>query len=92
MAVDTTEKKLSLLQFGKPFVVTLPVGDGTIDQGDRQHLISLYSGILAQEVVLAVPGLEFTAPENRMHFEAVTNRFHFTAPVNRLHFEVPEED
>lgn len=49
MAVDTNTKKLSLINFGLPWVDTLPEPSGDLDQGDRQHLISLYSGILAFE-------------------------------------------
>lgn len=49
MVIDTTEKKLSLLNFGLPLFRTLPEADGTITQGDRQHLLGLYAGILASE-------------------------------------------
>ena len=39
-----------------------------------------------------VTGLEFTLPENRMHFGGVDNRMHYTLPENRMQFAVPEED
>lgn len=45
MPVDTNEKKLSLINFGSPWVDTLPVGDGSLDTGDKLHLVGLYSGI-----------------------------------------------
>lgn len=51
MAIDTTEKKLSLLSFGLGGY-TQPEGDGSFDQGDKQHFLGLYSGILASEAVL----------------------------------------
>ncbi len=38
------------------------------------------------------PGLEFTAPVNRMHFAAIENRMHGTLPINRMQFDIPEED
>lgn len=47
MAVDTAEEKLSLLNFGLPFIRVLPFADNSLDQGDKQHLLGLYSGIMA---------------------------------------------
>ena len=38
------------------------------------------------------PGLEFTMPENRMHFDFPENLSQFTMPANRMHFDIPEED
>lgn len=55
MAIDTTEKKLSLLNFGLPFWRTLPESDGTIDQDDKQHLLGLYSGITVVTAAVTVP-------------------------------------
>lgn len=43
---------------GLPFRAILPLPDGAIEQGDRQHLAGLYSGILAAEPSeTAPPGL-----------------------------------
>ena len=39
-----------------------------------------------------VPGLEFTMPQNRLHFDVPENRMQYTLPVNRLHFSMREED
>jgi len=47
MAIDTTEKKLSLMTFGDPTPETLPFADGSLDVGDKQHFLNLYSGITA---------------------------------------------
>lgn len=55
MAVDTAAKRMSLVGYGMPFRLALPAPDGTIGQGDRQHLAGLYSGILASAGVVAVP-------------------------------------
>jgi hypothetical protein len=44
----TTEDILSLLQFNRRWTThTLPLGDGSIATGDKQHLVSLYSGEVA---------------------------------------------
>lgn len=40
----------SALGFGKRFAPVLPFPDGTIDQGNRQSLVSAYSAILAGAV------------------------------------------
>lgn len=45
MAVDTRRKRASLIGRGLPFRITLPLADGSIDQGDRRHLLGLYAGI-----------------------------------------------
>lgn len=43
-------------------------------------------------VVPSVPGLEYTAPTNRMHFTAPENLAHYTPPTNRMHYTAPDED
>lgn len=53
MAIDTTEKKLALLTMGV-LHRSLPVGDGSFDTGDLQHLLRLYSGIAAAANQIAV--------------------------------------
>lgn len=47
MAIDTLAKRSSALNVGMPWHVTLPPADGSIGQGDRQHVAHQYSGILA---------------------------------------------
>lgn len=47
MAIDTAEKRFSIMNVGTPSTDTIIVADGTIAQGDRQHFLDLYSGILA---------------------------------------------
>ncbi len=45
MAVDTREKRFSMLNFGDGTTIhTLPEADGAIDLDDRQHLLDCYSG------------------------------------------------
>ena len=52
MAIDTKAKRYSMLNSILP-VITVPsiVADGTIDQGDRQHLLGFYSGLLFPTLV-----------------------------------------
>lgn len=46
MAVDTLSKRVSALN------KSLPIPDGTLDAGDRQHIAWSYSGILASPIFL----------------------------------------
>ena len=44
MAVDTAEKRFSMMNFSDG--VSIPfVPDGTVELADRQHLLDAYSGI-----------------------------------------------
>lgn len=45
--MNTRSKRASSVGFWKPYVMALPLPDGTISQGDRQHSAWDYSGILA---------------------------------------------
>lgn len=46
MAVDTPGKRFSMMSFGRgPRAFPLPIPDGSFDDGDRAHLLGLYSGI-----------------------------------------------
>lgn len=47
MAVDTKAKRFSMLNFGSVSTDLLPDPDAAMGQGDRQHLLDLYSGVLA---------------------------------------------
>ena len=50
MAIDETNEYLSAMNPGCPWRPCLPVpsGDSTTDQGDRQHVTFMYSGIDAR--------------------------------------------
>jgi hypothetical protein len=94
--IDTPQKRLSALARRRlPWLrrFTLPIPDGTIDQGDRQHILGLYSGIAAgepsEDVTLLHGWLEFTAA-GRLHFD-VSGQTHFDT-TGRLHFTPGEED
>ncbi len=45
MAVDTAQKRFSMLNFGWVPGVMLFEADGSVDADDRSHLLHLYSGI-----------------------------------------------
>ena len=47
MAVDTAEKRASVIQFAMPLVMVLPVPSGTIAEPERAHLVDMYAGIPA---------------------------------------------
>lgn len=55
--LDSRSKRASSVGFWKPYVMALPLPDGAISQGDRQHSVWDYSGILATSAVIpAFPG------------------------------------
>lgn len=46
MAIDTAEKRFSMLNFGDGSTIHLLFeADSTVDLDDRQHLLDCYSGI-----------------------------------------------
>ena len=59
MAVDTLEKRFSMLNFGAGdhSHLTFQV-DGTIDLDDRQHLLDCYSGIVFASTGTSTPTVE----------------------------------
>ena len=47
MAIDTAAKRFSIMNLGfTPHLLVLMPPDGTIGQGDKQHFLDLYSGIV----------------------------------------------
>ncbi len=55
MAVDTRQKRMSMLNFGDGTNLhVLWEPDGTVDADDRLHLLDLYSGIAASGIIYAV--------------------------------------
>lgn len=64
MAIDTRDKRASVLGFGLAALVVLPA-PGTIDQPDRQHLAYCYRGIQAGVAQIAVGIQIIVAAEDR---------------------------
>ena len=56
MAIDTREKRFSMLNFGDGTHVHATFeADGTVDLDDRQHLLDCYSGIAFAAAVVEAP-------------------------------------
>lgn len=47
MAIDTRDKRASAISSALPWRGLWPLPDGALDQGDRQHVASMYRGIAA---------------------------------------------
>lgn len=70
MAVDTAEKRYSMMNFGDGTTIHLLFEtDGTVDLDDRQHLLDCYSGIS----FAAPPGVTLMA-QLRSTFRRVESR------------------
>ena len=76
MAIDTREKRFSMMTLGDIWQPSVPIPSGAFDQGDRQSLLHGYAGILWESISKAtgllciaisaiVPGISIssTAPE-----------------------------
>jgi hypothetical protein len=57
MALNTASKRASSVGLLSSFILAPPLPDGVIDQGDRQHIIGSYSGILAVEAEVTLARL-----------------------------------
>lgn len=71
MAIDTTEKKLSLMDFDEVMQAAVPYPDGSLDQGDHQHGLWSYSGIDFAATVTPTdvePTPSFFIPQAKSHF------------------------
>lgn len=64
--MNTRSKRASSVGFWKPYVMALPLPDGTISQGDRQHSAWDYSGILAAIPVPPIPPI-VVIPTQRLY-------------------------
>lgn len=53
--LDTRSKRASSVQILTPWVQAPPLPDGTLGQGDRQHIAWTYSGILAAGAATRLP-------------------------------------
>ena len=53
MPVDTRPKRASSVQFLRPYLTAIPVPNGTIDQGDRHHIIWDYGFVLSEITTLS---------------------------------------
>lgn len=44
---DTEDKRRSAFAHGLPWMVVYPEPDGTLNEGDRVHILGFYRGVLA---------------------------------------------
>ena len=60
MAINTRSRRASVLGIVAPYVLTLPLADGTVGQPDRQHVAFTYPGIQAAADVIPTELEDFT--------------------------------
>ena len=79
MAVDTAAKRRSSASSRRmPWMRRFGIApDGSIGQADRQQGPWVYSGILAESVVVSGPQIEFRMQEQRFEFAMQEQRFEF---------------
>lgn len=53
MALDTANKRASVLGLIAGLALTLPIPDNVVDQSDRQQVAFSYAGVSAQAAVVA---------------------------------------
>ena len=68
--LDTRSKRASSVQVLLPFLAAPVLPDGTLSQGDRQHIAWAYSGILASGAVVVVETPGGGVPSIRPEIEA----------------------
>ena len=74
MAINTAEKLHSIITFGETALVGVPVPNGPFDQGDLQHMLTGYSGVLwtqaiAQgDTIIGAACISFTAKQIGISF------------------------
>lgn len=78
MAIDTAAKRNSAMDHEEVWQFAAPLPDGAIGQGDRQHSIWSYSGILATAAII-IPGIQFTPQYEHLHFTPPRNEDELTA-------------
>lgn len=88
MAVDTRDKRASVLGIGLAALLVLPA-PGTIDQPDRQQLAYSYRGLLASVPVVGV-GVTFTVGAKARTFTVAAKTRTFTVGAKSRTFTVPE--
>lgn len=84
MSIDTRNKRASACFPLMPWRTSLPSPDGTVDQGDKQQVVFLYSGILAGALVVAC-GLV------RAYFDSKQPSFSFDSKQPSLEFTATSE-
>lgn len=68
-------------------VVTRGFGNGTFSGTIALAVTRGYA--IAAAAVLSGPGLEWTLPDNRLHYD-LQGRAAYTLPINRIHYDLKE--
>jgi hypothetical protein len=80
VAIDTRSKRASSVNVALPFRLTMPLPDGTIGAGDRQHMSFSYSGISAAASVSIQPGVRIYKADARRTTAADPTHTHRADP------------
>lgn len=56
MAIDTASKRFSMMNFGTQPIAPLFIPDGTVNDGDKYHMLTLYFGIALNSPVAPTIG------------------------------------
>lgn len=89
MAVDTAAKRFSMLNFGDGTTIHLLfAADGSVDLGDRQHMLDCYSGIAfdALVVVVVTPVQKFIVDPGVVRFNTRGGGTLFDVPAGAVKF------
>lgn len=98
MAVDTKEKRLSMMTFGAGAIAhTLPEPDSSIDAADKAHLLGLYGGLAVSSFIWFDDGSPFyynasDRPSNtRIYFEVYFRAASGTAQARLIELDTGNE-
>jgi hypothetical protein len=61
MALDSADKRFSMIGVGLDFLRVRPTPDGTVDTTDRLHFLPLYRGIAASILTTAIADITVRA-------------------------------
>ncbi len=95
--LDTRSKRASSVAWGLSFVAAPVLPDGTLDQGDRQHVAFTYSGIAAGALVAPTDVYTHDASHHQPlvrsvmredHYAESGSHFGWTMPFSRLPFRL----
>ena len=85
MAINTVSKLHSMISYGDIFQIGVPVPNGSFDQGDLQHLLHGYSGVLWTKAIIygdtitGIPCIGITAHPISLSFTPYQISIGFTA-------------
>lgn len=66
MAIDSANKRFSMINFVNPVSSPLIIPDGLVGDGDRFHFLNLYFGITLTEIAIIYGHLLYLSKENNV--------------------------